>query len=318
MPQKRKIIVMYFKKERFGQDPFLKFGKKRSVYRYFFQKGREMGFDMYLASGPDSYLSNLNFKNPAFFNGEIFSVHNKIIKADAIYDRSGGVSFPPPKIDLKVLNCSKFKILCNDKNLMYQYFSQFMPRSFAIETPADLKSFLKKFDSDSLVVLKPAKGLGGKNIIIDKVADLNKVILEKEKTYVLQEFIDTSYGIKGLTEETHDLRVVIANGKIVLSHLRTPKKGSLLANVAQGGAIREIPIKKIPLSVLKTVLKMQKLIDKKFNFPVYSIDFGVTRKGPLIFELNDQIGFPSEKMKNAKNFVKATIHSLKKLSEASL
>ncbi len=308
---------MYFKKERPSQDPFLNFGKKRSIYRYFFLKGTSLNFDMYLASGPNSYLGGLKFKNPAFFNGEIFSAYNGIIEANAVYDRSGGVAFPPPKMDSKVLNCSAFKILCNDKNLMYQYFGKFMPKSFEIKTATDLKVFLKKFSPASLAVLKPANGLGGKNILIDKASNLASAVLEKGMRYTLQEFIDTSRGITGLTTQTHDLRVVIVNGKIILSHLRTPKQGSLLANAAQGGTLQEVPLEKIPANVLSIVSEMQKIIDKKFNFPIYSIDFGVTENGPLVFELNDQIGFPSEDMLNAKPFINALFESLVTLANVN-
>ena len=308
---------MYFRKERPGADPFLKFGEKRSIYRYFFQKGRELGFDMFLVSGPQSYLGGLRFKNPAFFDGENFILQNKIITADAIYDRSGGVGFPPPEIDTRVLNCSTFKILCNDKNLMYGYFGKFMPKSFEVKNSSDLKKFLKKFNPASLAVLKPANGLGGKNIIINKASNLSGTILEKEKAYVLQEFIDTSCGIENITKEKHDLRVVVANGKIVFSHLRTPRKGSLLANAAQGGSIREVSLEKIPENVLAIISKMRKLIDKKFNFPIYSIDFGITERGPLVFELNDQIGFPREDMENAKLFVNTLLESLSSLANTS-
>ncbi len=305
---------MYFKKERPGRDPFLNFGKKRAIYRYFFEKGKSLGFDMYLVSGANNYQGGLKFKNPAFFDGENFLIQATPIEADAVYDRSGGVSFPSPEIDHKTLNCLAFKILCNDKNLMYQYFGEFMPKSFEIESAHNLSECLKKFSSHKLAVLKPAKGLGGKDILIDTPTNLNEAVLKKEEKYVLQEFIDTSCGISGLTKKNHDLRVVVTNGKITLSHLRTPKSGSLLANAAQGGTLKEVPLEKIPKNVLVIVEKMQQLIDKKFDFPIYSIDFGMTKRGPLVFELNDQIGFPREDMQNAKRFIDAILKSLGKLA----
>lgn len=306
---------MYFKKERLGKDPFLNFGKKRKVYHYFFQKGKGLGFDMFLASGKESYLGGLKFKNPAFFNGKDFIIQEKIVTADGIYDRSGGMDFPPKKIDAKVLNCSKFKILCNDKNSMYALLEKFMPKSFKIKSQKKLKEALKNFNDSSLIVLKPAKGLGGKGIIIDKKNVLESTILEKGKSYVLQEFADTSCGIKGIAEEKHDLRVVIVEGKIVLSHVRIPKKGSYLANAAQGGKIKEVALDKIPTDAVDIVKKIQKIIDKKFGFPLYSIDFGITSQGPQVFELNDQIGFPRDSMKNAKKFIDTLLQSIKRISE---
>lgn len=306
---------MYFKKRRDGKDPFFSFGKKRKVYHYFFERGRKLGFDMFLASGPDSYKNNLKFKNPLYFDGRSFVRKKGTIAADAIYDRSGGTSFPNNKIDKKVLNCSKFKILCNDKNKMYGYFTQFMPKSLRIRRASDLNKALERFDPNSLVVLKPANGLGGKGILIEKPTTLRKAKLDEKKEYILQEFIDTSCGIKGLTKEKHDLRVVVINGKVTLSHIRTPKKGEFLANASQGATIKEIPLKKIPVDVLNIVRKVQKIVDKRFQRPIYSVDIGVTRNGPFIFELNDQIGFPNEEMENAKKFVDRIISSLKEISQ---
>lgn len=306
---------MYFKKERPGKDPFLNFGKKRKVYHYFFQKGKSLGFDMFLASGKKTYLSELKFRNPAFFNGKDFIVQKNVISADGIYDRSGGMDFPPKRIGKKVLNCSEFKILCNDKNAMYILLGKFMPKSFEINSQKKLQENLENFNDSSLIVLKPAKGLGGKGIVIAKKNVIKNVLLEKKKTYVLQEFADTSCGIKGITKEKHDLRVVIVEGKIVLSHVRIPKKGSYLANAAQGGKIKEVPLDKIPKEVKNITKKIQKIIDKKFDFPLYSIDFGITPKGPRIFELNDQIGFPRDSMKNYKKFINTLLKSIQRISK---
>ena len=311
----KKKIVMYFKKERPGKDPFFKFGKKRKTYHYFFQKGCDLGFDMYLASGSEAYLGGFDFNSPAFFNGTEFKKISETITADAIYDRSGGTKFPTKEIDDKVLNCSEFKILCNDKNKMYEYFGKFMPKSFELKDIKKFNKLLHEFDSDDLVVLKPAKGLGGKGIVIDSPSELKKITLEENADYVIQEFIDTSCGIKGITEGRHDLRVVIANGKIVLSHVRTPREGSYLANAAQGGSLSEVPLKKIPQEIINITEKIKSLVDKKFKNPVYSIDFGMTKKGPYVFELNDQIGFPRNEMKNGKKFIDEILNSLINISD---
>lgn len=306
---------MYFKKERPGNDPFFKFGKKRNVYRYFFEKGRDLGFDMYLASGPEAYRGGLSFNDPAFFNGNEFAKTQGTIIADAIYDRSGGISFPAKEMDGKVLNCSDFKILCNDKNKMYEYFGQFMPKSFELKKTDKFQEVLNGFREDELAVLKPAKGLGGKGIIIDKVSELRKTNLDPGNEYVIQDFIDTSCGIEGLSNGRHDLRVVIVNGKTVLSHIRTPREGSYLANASQGGSIKEVPLEKIPQEIMDVAEKIKTIVDEKFQKPVYSIDFGMTRNGPYVFELNDQIGFPSDDMRNHKSFIDGLLDSLTILSD---
>lgn len=309
----RKAIVMYFRKRKCDKDPFATFGVKRKIYYYFFEFGKRQGFDMFIASGKDGHLGNLKFKNILHYKNGSFAKHAGVVSAATVFDRSGGLFFPPMGTGKHVINCIEFKKLCGDKNLIYAAIGKFMPKNFEIAGRKDLLKYLKKFDSDSLVVLKPARGMCGKDILIKKPVELSRTKLLPGKKYVLQEFVDTSAGIKDIAKSRHDLRVVIVEGKPVLATIRTPKKGSLLANVAQGGKIKEIPLKKIPSRVLKTVKKIQKIIDKKYFFPLYSIDFGVDVDGtPLVFELNDQIGFPRESMRGAKNFIKAMVLSLKK------
>lgn len=268
---------------------------------------------MFIASGKDGHLGNLKFKNALHYEKGAFRKHAGTIIAAAILDRSGGLFFPPAEINKKVLNCLAFKKLCCDKNLTYAAIGKFMPKNFEVADKKELLKYLKKFNPASLAVLKPARGMCGKDILIQRPAALSSAKLIPGKKYALQEFVDTSSGIKGITKSRHDLRIVIVEGVPILAHIRTPKKGSLLANVAQGGKIKEIPIRKIPARVLKTVKNIQKIINRKYFYPLYSIDFGLDEKGkPFVFELNDQIGFPRENMRGAKHFTEALILSLKK------
>jgi glutathione synthase/RimK-type ligase-like ATP-grasp enzyme len=151
----------------------------------------------------------------------------------------------------------------------------------------------------------------GQGIIIDYPENIAQADIQDDQEYILQEFVDTSGGIPGVIAGHHDLRVVIASGEIVLSHVRTPKEGSLLANVAQGGSIKEVAVKDIPESIITVVKKIQALIDKRFDYPLYSIDLGIQHKETaFVFELNDQIGFPSEDMSAKKEFLDKILDSL--------
>lgn len=307
---------MYFRKRPLSRDPFETFGTKRSVYYQFFKQGVDLGFDMFIASGEENYEHPLRFKNTFTYESDHFVSHPEKIDADAIFDRSGGISFPPEKIGNKVLNCIEFKRLCNDKNAMKEFLGDSMPKSNCIRTREDLLSCLEGYKEVPRVALKPARGMQGKDIIIDSPKNIARIKLRAATEYTLQEFIDTSSGIPGITSTYHDLRVVIANGEIVLSHVRTPKNGSLLANVAQGGSIQEVLVKDIPSFIRDATQKIQTLIDKKYDFPLYSIDFGIQNKTtPFVFELNDQIGFPSEIMIGSDLFIQKILESLKKRSD---
>lgn len=309
----RKKIVMYFHKRKMEKDPFFTFGAKRSVYHDFFKRGMERGFDMYIASGKDNYIDPLIFNNAYRYNGAFFEPEPGAIKMDAIFDRSGGMFFPTENISSKVLNNIYFKRLCNNKNATQELIGDFMPKSARIKNKSELLQNLGSFPPSALAVLKPANGMCGKGIIIDYPEKLKEEKLEDNREYILQEFVDTADGIPGIIDGRHDLRIVIVNGEIVLSHVRAPKTGSLLANVAQGGSIDEISLKNIPTFIIDIVKKIQLRIDKKFEYPIYSIDLGIQNKNELfVFELNDQIGFPSEKMKAHGKFLDNILDSLEK------
>lgn len=307
----RKKIVTYFHHRTLSSDPFATFGEKRSVYHEFFKAGIDAGFDMYVASGKNNYLGKLQFKNTYTYNGTSFDEVSTVIDADAVFDRSGGMSFPPQEIGTKTLNCIQFKKLCHDKNLMQELLGEYMPMSFPIKNQQELLEKILLFKNRPLLVLKPATGMQGKGIIIDSPEKIAQTALEKDATYVIQEFVDTSSGILTLTPGYHDLRVVVLCGNILFCHIRTPQAGSLLANVALGGSIQEVSKEELPTSVLSLVKKVQKILDYKFDSPLYSIDIGVQNQTqPFIFELNDQIGFPSERMLSRKDFIDGVINSL--------
>lgn len=309
-----KNFIVYYRKEKSPPDPFLAFGKKRNVYHSLFLAGFQRKHAMFISSGEDAYLGNGRFKNLLQYDGEKFIPYVGEIMADAIFDRSGGMKFPSDELDGKVLNMISFKKLCSDKFATFECIGEWMAQTYLIDNSKKLKECLKNFSDDDIIVLKPIDGMQGKNILIQAVSDFMNIELKKGK-YVLQEFVDTSCGIEGVVSGRHDLRVIIVNGKTVLCHVRTPKEGGYLANVALGGSIAEVPLKKIPSAVVDVVKSIQQIIDVKFNIPVYSVDFGVSNGRPYIFEINDQIGFPDDSMENRDKFINGIIDSLERISE---
>lgn len=313
----RKKIVIYYHKLMLNQDPFASFGKKRAVYHRLFQKGIARGYQMHLASGKENCLGNYVFAHTYLYDGISFQYHDQPIIADAIYDRSGGTSFPSPQMSQKTLNCRAFKLLCNDKYATQELLSDFMPKSVLIRNQVELQSSLKNFPINTRVVLKPTRGMCGKGIIIDFPTNLKQTELNPKMEYVLQEFVDTAKGIPNIVMGHHDLRIIIVNGKMTLAHVRTPKEGSLLANVAQGGSLQEIRLENIPHFIKNTAQKIQSLVDTTFNFPLYSIDFGIQNQNtPFVFELNDQIGFPQENMSQYPAFIDGLLDGLEKLASS--
>lgn len=309
----KKIVMFYGKEKAFRKDPFRDKGKKRAVYYYFFQRGSKLGFDMYLVMGRKKYLGGLKFDRPLFFNPakETFEIFNQVIRADAILDKSGGTEFPPSAIGDKVLDNRKFKLICWNKILMYKYLNGFSPSSYGVKNLGEMKKNLKFFKENELAVLKPARGLKGKDVQINYPSKLLQIKgIDYSRGWVLQKFVDTSGGIPGLIKGKHDLRIAAVNGKIVFSHVRQPLSACNVANVAQGGSIKEITIDKIPKRILGKAKRLQKKIDADFDKPLYSMDFGVQSGDPFVFEINDTIGFPSEKMKCYKKFINSVLIAL--------
>ncbi|MBI2578878.1 MAG: ATP-grasp domain-containing protein [Candidatus Aenigmarchaeota archaeon] len=178
---------------------------------------------------------------------------------------------------LLMMNDPFIEDLCNDKYLTHKLFRRYVPK-----TSISLKG-LKKI-KNRLAVVKPRFGAGGAGVKVMEKYRLRKL----KKDYIVQEFVDTSAGIKGVYKGIHDLRLLVLNGKILDFYLRVPRKG-LISNISLGG--RLVRIRKIP----KKVMRIANYVDSKFNKFVprlYSIDFLIDKKQrPWIIELNSHPGF---------------------------
>lgn len=308
---------MFFGKRKRIGDPFWNLGKKRAAYIEFFERGAKKGLEMYLATGKQNYLGGLSFKNSMKYKkGKGFEKIKEPVNFSAIYDRSGGIYFPDKKISSNVLNGIEFKRLCYDKYKTYQLISRYMKKTYLIKSQAELEVVLGKINRDDVYVLKPSNGLGGKGIFVGTPIQLRKTRINGSKydSYVLQEFVDTSTGIPGVVKGRHDLRIVVVNGRLVWFTVREPRGKKILANVAQGGKIKELDLRQIPSYVIKVVHDIKKIINQKYSKPIYSIDFGVENGKPFVFELNDQIGFPLKNMKNKTKFIDEILNSLEEIS----
>lgn len=311
----RKNIVIYWCDFRGKKSNLLSFlGSKKKVYLNLFDEISKK-HDLFLCFGSENSIGKMKFKGCYLYDGQEFKRKKDIIKADAVLDRSRNLSFPgKTKAEKeKILNQIDFKILAGDKWTFYNNFKKYCPQTHLAESKKDLAEALVSFEDDEKVVIKPRFGLKGNGIIIGKKKDVQ---IDKISKYpvIVQEFCETKGGFLYKTLR-NDIRVVIINGKPVYSVIRIPKKGSLLANVAQGGSIRQIPLESLPREVTSIVSSISRTIKKSYNNPFYSIDFGITKNGPVVFELNNFIGFPLIKRKNHDIFVTELAKVLSKKAE---
>jgi glutathione synthase/RimK-type ligase-like ATP-grasp enzyme len=188
---------------------------------------------------------------------------------------------------VRIVNNPGFNKLCWDKVQTYDYFSELVPRTFAVNNDDEVKEALPMIGTKT-VVLKPRYGIMGKDVQFLK----KRKIKDVKKNYIVQEFIDSSGGIKELDiEGVHDLRIIIINGEIHHSYVRIAEKGSLFANCAKGGKKVFLEKEKIPKEALEIVKQVDSKLEKYLP-RIYSIDFVYDKDGKIwVAELESIPGF---------------------------
>ena len=310
-------VGMCFSRPLKGNEPLSHIGKKLPVYLRFLNLCRQENWEVFVLTRK-TYLGKGIFNGAWRFEKDKFLRIEKPIKIDLVYDRTGGMKFPLEKDSGEiVVNQRDFKLLCWDKWLTFKKIGQFMPKTVWVGEKENLVSVLPKIKT-SWVVLKPYNGLKGIGVFVGpKDKALAFKFPKRYPQYIAQEFVDTSGGIPGIVEGLHDLRITVINGKAAWVHVRTPPSGSFQANVAQGGKIEEVDWVKVPRIVKKIVGQIAGRFYQDFDNPVYTLDFGISREEPLIFELNDQMGFPTWEMKARERFLKELVKNFTMKLEAT-
>lgn len=294
-------MILFGKSEWKKAKPFTNKDYQYS-YEYFYDLCQKNEIQMYRASYEWYDYKKHLFKHAWVFEGKGGNwkkVDN--IKPDLIYDKTKArmeVYYKKELIREKYpfINNLAFTQLIDDKFTTSMLFAKWCKKNWIIENKDDLKKFLPKIKT-FLAVLKPSIESGGKGIqIMDKKDILKKSIIDRP--YLLQEFIDSSGGVPGVSHGIHDLRLVFVNDKIIYSYIREPQEGSYLANLSQGGHLIIVPKNKLPKS-LNPIIKHANELFKTFEPRVFSIDFMFDEKDrPWVVELNSMPGLfftPEEK-----------------------
>src|SRR5260221_10131531 len=146
-----------FSKDFTGNDPLGHIGVKLPVYIRLLELCQKEGWDIYVLTRK-TYEGNGIFNGVwKFEKGKFKRVENPT-KIDLIYDRTGGVGFPPKnEPNLNFFNNHKFKVLCWDKWLGFKEIGEYMPKTFLLGDKTGLKKVLPQVKTD-WVVLKPFNG----------------------------------------------------------------------------------------------------------------------------------------------------------------
>lgn len=289
----------------------------RKNYEFLYKMGEEKGIKFY--RGNINNYQEGKFEIAQSFENNLW-LQKTNIKPDIVIDKY--VYSATEKENTIKKEISKKSILINDvyfnrifssKFMTYSIFSDYMPLTFIVYNKKDLVNKIDKIKSKK-VVIKPDDGFGGRGVFIIDKNEAKKMAVTKVKfPTIVQEFIDSSKGIKGIVDNTHDLRVVFINHHPIISYLREPVKGSLISNVSLGGKRKVLDLFLIPIKIKNEFNAIASKM-KIFENTIYSIDFIFDKnKKPYILEINSPPSFHIEDKKSLMIFYENIIKFLVKI-----
>ena len=246
-----------------------------------------MGANFYIARHKSNYAGDGWFRNAYRFNNQMKLEKVGKVKADVVYNKG---AFPYE--DVPALNNLKIQKFLKGKKKTYEALPSLTPDSFVVSCEEDYLKALSNYRNDELVVVKPNVGACGRGVVIqEKFKQENTVPEDIEDGYIVQDFLDSSVGIKGIVDGIHDFRITLTNNEHVSTLLRTPKGDDLVANFALGGDIKVLKPNETP----KTFVDLAKSIDRKLfkdkaKNRNLAFDFANTSSGIKLIEVNDSVG----------------------------
>lgn len=279
------ILTVYFDHPDMMGYPFNN-RKYFESYKSFAMLCERQNVTVYFSRAPGSYEGNMRFTQGFQFRKNTLIPVKQPFTTDWIFLK--GYQLKTGAQD-KTLNNPAMAYLCHNKLKTYSLFHSYMGKTSIIASH-NYQTVLPTIPSQR-VVLKPVFDSEGKGIhIIDK-KDFSPSLFSEYEEYFVQEFLDSSSGVPGILKGYHDLRLILFNGEVKNSYIRVPKKGSLLANLAQGGRFVYVSSNRIPESARFLACT----IDKKFSHfspRLYAVDMLYEQGKPYLIELNDQPGMP--------------------------
>lgn len=244
----------------------------------FYNKTKKLFDKVYFLKSPHVWGFKKDFKPDLIFDKTPLSLEKKLMSLREILAR-----------DFCFVNDLDFSFLLSNKWKNYQYFQEFYPRTILIESSRDF--FRINHLRTAEIILKPLSGSSGKGIKIQKKDTFRPITTP----FIAQELISSFGEIPGLVIGPHDLRIMMKNQTPFYAYLRIPPKGKFLANLAEGGKLKVVPLEKIPSEVFSIVQQVSKKL-QKYKHKFYSIDFILDNSGkPWIIEMNSRPGIILDK-----------------------
>lgn len=252
-----------------------------------YAKVKDLGANFFIARHKSNYLGDGVFKNAYCFNEDLKVVPYGRVKADVVYNKG---AFPYD--DVACLNELDIQNLVTKKQKVYDLLPEISPDSFLVKDEERFVEVMKKYGEKELVVVKPNYGACGRGVCIkSKSYHLKNIPDDLNDGYIVQDFLDSSVGIKGLVDGIHDFRVTLMNSQHVSTLIRTPQKGRLISNFALGGNINVIPPDETPQRFVELARNIDKKVFSKISdHRLLAFDFANTPDGIRLIEVNDSVG----------------------------
>jgi len=203
------------------------------------------------------------------------------LKADLVLEK-GGFSGK----DIVVINPDFVNHVAESKSETYKHFGKFQPETIICDDHAEYMAALEKLKGELVVVKEPVSS-GGESVYIGSRAEV-KASAPEHYPLLVQEFMDTSVGIEGITDGIHDLRIKLCGNRIIGGMVRVPAPGEYRANRKQGGKIKHLFAEEIPAEAVKIAMEIDHYFAKYPRF--YCIDLANTTNGWKLIELNHKPG----------------------------
>lgn len=293
---KKTVLILYTSHDAGPGVPFSDL-KYQRCYEALYSLGETL--ELHLCRAPLSWYDAEQdlFRDSWEFVGGKWQLSGPI-KPDLIYDKTGGRSADDTTRALiisryRFMDDPAFTLFANNKYETSRALPQHFKAYHKFSNTEEFSGFLKTFTGERLVI-KPVVGSGGQGVHI--VSKEEAAGLSLTFPVIVQEFIDSSHGIPGITDTYHDLRLVFIGDELVYAYVRTPKAGSFLANIAQGGSMKIVSGDELPKTLAPIIDDTRKLF-ARFPQKTYTIDVMFDETGrPWIIEFNTMPGmfFPPE------------------------
>lgn len=260
----------------------------RDLYYHSYQEYllamKQAGANAYFVTDNDSYEGGGVFRH-AYSIDAVSEVADFTdigqIKADVVFEKGGFEGR-----DVPIVTDPRLYPLISDKTAIYQKFHHYQPKSVICTDLPAVQAAIADMPGEMVVVKNPVSA-GGRQVYIGRKGEIE---VPTSETYPLmvQEFVDMSDGIPGITPGVHDLRVLLTGNVIIGATMRIPPAGSLHANVSKGATEYLLSVDEIPTEVQAMALEIDNQLEDLPRY--YAIDFARGKRGWVLIELNTRPG----------------------------